>query len=249
MKSFIIANWKMNPKTLAGAKKLFSSAEKGIRNVRGVETIICPPFVYLSEFKASKVKLGAQNCFWEDSGAYTGEISAKMIRGLGCKYVIIGHSERRRYFKEANLVINRKVKSALQNKLKVILCIGETAKEKNKGEFSKVIRDQIEKGLKGVPKVKTNEIIIAYEPVWAIGTGKACKPVQAQVTSLLIRKILTKLYSRDIAEKVPVLYGGSVNKDNASGYLKNSSMRGLLIGGASLRPKEFIRIVKDASKL
>ncbi len=251
MKPLIVANWKCNPTSLPEAKGLFGSIRKGIKNVKNVEVVICPPFVYLPELKVkgSKLKLGAQNCFWEDKGAFTGEISAKMLRSLACKYVIIGHSERRRYFKERDLGINKKIKSSLQNKLKPILCIGETEEEKNRGEFPQVIKTQIEKGLRKIPRTKIKEIAIAYEPIWAIGTGKACRPVQAQVTNLLIRKIMTRLYSRSIAEKVPVLYGGSVNKTNALDYLRESRMAGLLIGGASLRPKEFIRIVKDISKL
>ena len=248
MKPLIVANWKMNPQTLAEAKRLFNSIKKGSRNAR---VVICPPFVFLPELKVrrSKVQLGAQNCFWEEKGAFTGEVSVGMIKSLGCKYVIIGHSERRRYFKETNSVINKKIRLALQNKLEPILCIGETEQEKNKGEFSKVIRTQLEKGLKKVPRAKIDEISIAYEPIWAIGTGKACQPVQAHITSLLIRKIVTRLYNRGVAEKMPVLYGGSVNKDNALDYLRESGMAGLLIGGASLRPKEFVKIIKDTTKL
>lgn len=252
MKPLIVANWKCNPISLREAKKLFDSAKKGIKNVKNVEVVICPPFtilVVMGHKLSANLKLGAQDCFWEDSGAFTGEVSAMMLKNLGCKYVIIGHSERRRYFKETNLAINKKIKSALQNKLKPILCVGETEEEKNRGEFSKVIKTQIERGLKKISRVKINEVSIAYEPIWAIGTGKACKPVQAQVMNLLIRKIMTKLYNRSIAERVPVLYGGSVNKTNALDYLRESRMAGLLIGGASLRPKEFIGIVKDVSKL
>jgi len=194
MKPLIVANWKCNPESLQEAKKLFDSIKKGIKSIRGVEVVISPPFIYLSELRTqnSKLKLGAQNCFWEDSGAFTGEISAKMSKRIGCKYVVIGHSERRRYFKETNLTVNKKMKSAFQNKLIPILCIGETEQEKNEGKFSQVIRTQIEKGLKGIPRTKVNEMSIAYEPIWAIGTGNACKPVQAQVMNLLIRKIITK---------------------------------------------------------
>jgi len=251
MKPLIVANWKCNPVSLREAKRLFNSVKKGIKDFKGAEVIICPPFIYLPELNSrrSKIKLGAQNCFWEDGGAFTGEISAKMLQSLGCKYVIIGHSERRGYFKETDSMANRKMISALQNKLKPILCIGETEEEKNKGDFSKVIRSQIEKSLKKIPRARITDIAIAYEPIWAIGTGKACRPAQAQVTNLLIRKVISSLYSRNVAEKMPVLYGGSVNKDNALSYLRESQMAGLLIGGASLRPKEFIRIIKDTCRL
>ena len=250
MKFLIVGNWKCNPSSLSEAKIIFSSVEKGIKKVRGPEAVICPPFIYLPELKkkSSKLKLGAQNCFWEE-GAFTGEVSAKMIKKLGCKYIIVGHSERRHFFKEKNLAINKKVHSALQNGLKTILCVGETEEEKKKGRFSEVIRTQIEKGLKKVSSKNMSNIAIAYEPVWAIGTGRACKPVEAQVTSLLIRKVLTRIYSRRIAEKTPVLYGGSVKKENALSYLRESGMAGLLIGGASLKPQEFVQIVKDASSL
>ena len=250
MKSLIVGNWKCNPTSLTEAKRLFDSIKKGVRNIKNVEVVICPPFVYLSELKIQSPgpKLGAQNCFWEDSGAFTGEVSTKMIKDLGCKYVIVGHSERRRYFRETNLAVNKKIKSVLQNKLKAILCVGETEEEKKRGEFSEVIKTQVEKGLKKIPRTRINEIVIAYEPIWAIGTGKACQPVQAQVMNLLIRKILTRFYNRSIAEKIPVLYGGSINKENALSYLKESRMAGLLIGGVSLKSKEFIGIVKDASR-
>jgi triosephosphate isomerase len=251
MKSLIVANWKCNPTSLSEAKRLFDLVKKGVKKVKNVEVVICPPFVYLPELKVkrSKLKLGAQNCFWQDKGAFTGEISAKMLRSLNCKYVLIGHSERRSYFKERDLGINKKIESALRNGLKPILCIGETEEEKNKGEFSKVIKTQIEKGLRKIPRTRIGEIAIAYEPIWAVGTGNACQPVQAQVTNLLIRKIMTRLYSRSAAEKIPVLYGGSVNETNALDYLRESRMAGLLIGGASLRPKEFVKIIKDVSDL
>jgi len=257
MKPLIVANWKCNPDSLKQAKKIIDIVKKGIKSVKGAEVMISPPYIYLPEmikrikgnnsFKKSRVKVGGENCFWEKGGSYTGEISARMLKDLGCDFVIIGHSERRRYFKETDKIVNKKVTLALEAKLKVILCIGETEQEKNKGDFSKVIESQIKKGLKKVPRTKLNQILIAYEPIWAIGSGKSCKPVEVQITSLLVRKILTKIYSREKAEKVPVLYGGSVNQDNALDYLREGTVKGLLIGGASLRPKEFVRIVKDAS--
>ncbi len=253
MKPLVVANWKCNPESFNKAKKIFSSIKKGATKVKNVETIVCPPYIYLPELiksaKKTKVKIGGENCFWEEGGSFTGEISAKMLKDLGCSYVIVGHSERRKYFKETNKLINKKIKLALNNNLKVILCIGETKKEKEEGDFNKIIRKQIKKGLKNIPRAKLKQILIAYEPVWAIGSGKPCKPVQAQVTSLLVKKVLTELYNRKAAGEVPVLYGGSVNKDNALDYLKEGGVKGLLIGGASLRPKEFVKIIKDASTL
>jgi len=250
MKPLIIGNWKCNPSTLAEAKEIFNLIKNGIKNIKNVEVVICPPFTYLTELKSdSDLKMGAQDCFWEDSGPFTGEISIKMLKNLGCRFVIVGHSERRCHFKENDLLINKKIKSVLENGLKPIFCVGEVKEQKNKREFSTVIKTQIEKGLKKVPAGRVNEVILAYEPVWAIGSGRPCKPVQVQVTNLFIRKIISRLYNRNLAEKIPVLYGGSVNRENALNYLKESGMKGLLIGGASLKPEEFIGIVKDASHL
>lgn len=256
MKPLIVANWKCNPDSLKQAKKIIDIVKKGTKNIKGAEVMISPPFVYLPEIikrvkgsnssKKARIKVGGENCFWEKGGSYTGEISARMLKDLGCDYVIIGHSERRGYFKETNRIVNKKITLALESKLKVILCIGETEEEKKSGDFSKVIEYQLKRGLKKIPRTKLDQILIAYEPIWAIGSGKSCKPIQVQIASLLVRKILTKIYSRDKAEKVPVLYGGSVNQDNALDYLKEGTIRGLLIGGASLRPKEFVKIVKDA---
>jgi len=251
MKSLIVGNWKLNPTSQKKAKQLFLAIKKGAGKVKGSEAVICPPLVYLSilENKGSKIKLGAQNCFWEEQGAFTGETSVSMLKNLGCKYVILGHSERRQYFKEKNLGINKKIKAVIDKGLTPILCVGETVKEKNTGKTQKVIKEELEKGLKGVSRTRIKEIIVAYEPIWAIGTGKACQPVQAQVINLLIRKILSGLYGRNIAKEIKVLYGGSVKQNNALGYLKEARMAGLLIGGASLRPKEFVRIVKDSSRI
>jgi len=246
MKTFIVANWKCHPKSIREAKRLFEKIKQGARNVRKTEVVICPPFVYIPKLKTkgSKIKIGAQNCFWEDQGAFDGEVSVPMLKSVGCSYIIVGHSERRRLFKETDLMINKKVKAVIKENLKPILCIGETEEEKNKGEFSKVLSFQLKKALKGVSRKDILKLIIAYEPVWAIGSGKACRPVEAQVTNLFIRKVMSKLYSRKVAEEIPVLYGGSVNEKNAIDYLKESGMKGLLIGGASLRYKEFVKIIK-----
>lgn len=256
MKPLIVANWKCNPDSLKKAKKIIDAVKKGTNSIKGAEIMISPPYIYLPEIikrskrksssKGTKIKIGGENCFWEDGGSYTGEISTRMLKDLGCNFVIIGHSERRGYFKETNKIVNKKIALALDAKLKVILCIGETKKERDQGDFSKVIESQLKKGLKKIPRTKINQLLIAYEPIWAIGSGKSCKPVEVQITSLLIRKVLTRIYSRKQAEKVPVLYGGSVNKDNALEYLEKGAIRGLLIGGASLRPKEFVKIIKDA---
>lgn len=251
MKTFIVGNWKCNPKSFREAKRLFEVVKKGVGNIRETEVVVCPPFLYLAKLntRGSRLKLGAQNCFWEDRGAFSGEVSASMLKSVGCSYVIVGHSERRRLFKETDTMINKKVKAVLKANLISILCIGETEEEKNKGKFAEVLSFQIKKALKGVSRKDIQKVIIAYEPVWAIGTGKACRPIEAQVIRLFIQKIITRLYSRNIAERLPVLYGGSVNQKNAIDYLKESGMSGLLIGGVSLRPKEFIKIIKECERI
>lgn len=210
MKPLIIANWKMNPGTLKGAKLLFDTVRRGIKNVKKVEVIICPPFVYLPALKAN----GAQDCFWEERGAFTGEISPLMLKDLGVKYVIIGHSERRRNLNETDEMINKKLKAAIIVGLKPILCIESLS--------------QLKKSLRNI----LGKVIIAYEPVFAIGTGKPCTIEKAKKMRASIKH-------------TPVLYGGSVNSQNAKEYVKKAGFQGLLIGGASLSPKEFIKIVKS----
>jgi len=215
MKPIIVANWKCNPITLVEAEKLFNSTEKGIKNVKNVEVIICPPFTFLGnmEYKTSNIKLGAQDCFWEVKGAFTGEISSVMLKNLGVEYVILGHSERRKYQKETDEMINKKIKAVISAGLKPILCVANLS--------------QLEKSSKDI----SEEIIVAYEPVFAIGTGKPCPPEMA-------KKMRDKInYPR-------VLYGGSVNSQNAGNYIKEAGFKGFLIGGASLVSKEFIEIVK-----
>lgn len=227
MKPLIVANWKMNPQTLAEAKRLFDSVKKGVKDFKNAEVVICPPFLCISNLKSqiSNIKLGAQDCFWEEKGAFTGEVSPPMLKNLGCQYVIIGHSERRRYFKETDEIINKKIKAALKVNLRPILCIEK--------------KSQIKNALRGIAKKDLKKIILAYEPVWAIGTGKACGIPEARKINLSIRKI----FKRNI-----LLYGGSVNSQNARNFIKKAKFQGFLIGGASLVPKEFIKIVKNVSR-
>ncbi len=248
MRLLIVANWKMNPQKLAEAKQLFVSVKNKVRDIKGVEAVICPPFIYLATLAASAftckktgsggLALGSQNCFWEEKGAFNGEISPLMLKNLGCKYVIIGHSERRRYFSETDEMINKKIKAAIIVKLKPIFCFGETGKERKTGKTFKVLKSQIKNGLEGISKDNLKKIILAYEPVWAIGTGKSCGISEARAVNLFIRK----------AFNLPVLYGGSVNSKNAVGYIREAQFQGLLAGGASLNPKEFIKIIKNISK-
>ena len=230
MKPIIVGNWKCNPISLAEAKQLFSSVAKGIRNTRPglsrrVEIVICPPFVYLSEVgkQKSDLKLGAQDCFWEEKGAFTGEISGKMLKNLGCQYVIIGHSEGRKYQKETDDMINKKLEAVLKIKLKAILCIDNVS--------------QVKKDLKGIPQKELKNLILAYEPLFAIGTGKPCSPEKAKNMRVSIQ--------RNLKKTTLVLYGGSVDSQNAKDYVKKAGFQGLLVGGASLKPKEFIGIIKN----
>ncbi|MBZ9571839.1 triose-phosphate isomerase [Patescibacteria group bacterium] len=258
MKPLIVANWKCNPQTLIEAKKLFNSLKRRIKNIKNIEVVICPPFVYLSILGVSTsarrkagfggLASGSQDCFWEEKGAFTGEISSLMLKDLGCDYVILGHSERRRWFGETDDVINKKMKKAILVKLNPIFCIGETKTEREKGKTQNILKSQIEKGLKKISKKEIKNIVIAYEPVWAIGTGKPCDVKEAQIMGLLIRKIINRIFSRNISEKIRIIYGGSVNSKNAAGYIKEARMDGLLIGGASLNPQEFIKIIKAVKK-
>ena len=201
--------------------------------VRGAEIIICPPFVYISSFKsqASSFKVGAQNCFWQESGAFTGEVSPVMLKNAGCKYVIIGHSERRRYFGETNEVINKKLRVAMDAGLRPILSVG-------------VLVAQLKEGLTGFGRKELKKIIVAYEPVWAIGNGNACGADEAMSAGVLIKRTLGELAGKKIGHNIPILYGGSVMPQNAAIYIEEAGFQGLLVGGASLDPKPFVQIVR-----
>lgn len=229
MIKMIVANWKMNPSTLEKSSKLAKSINLDPR------VIICPPFPYLNEVKKTGAVIGAQDCFWEKEGSFTGEVSPVMIKKLGCKYVIIGHSERRWILGETDNVINKKIKACLKEGLKVIFCIGERQEERKSKKELVVLKNQIKNGLKGLSKDDYSKIIIAYEPVWAIGTGKACNSDEAEKIRVFIKEIIN-----DSA----ILYGGSVDSLNASDYINKAFFDGLLIGGASLKVGEFKRIFK-----
>lgn len=257
MKPLIVANWKMNPQTLAGAKQLLNFLKKGLKNIKNVDVVICPPFVYLPILGASAfakgygtISFGSQDCFWEQKGAYTGEVSPKMLKDLGCQYVILGHSERRIYLGETDEMINKKIKLVLKAKLNPVLCIGETEEERNQGGIQEVLKNQLISALLGISKsiIQNSKFSIAYEPIWAIGTGKACEVNEAQTMGLFIRKIVVQLYGSLVSKKVQILYGGSINSKNALSYIKEARMQGLLVGGASLDHQEFIKLVKNISK-
>jgi len=218
MKYLIAANWKMNPISLAEAKKNFEIIKKGIRGVKEVGAVICAPFVFLSALKPTNyLKLGAQDCFFGEKGPFTGEISPRQLKNLGVKYVILGHSERRKYLKESDEMVNKKIKAVLSSGLRPILCIANLA--------------QLKKSLKGI----SEKVIVAYEPVFAIGTGKPCSINQAKKM-------------RDRIKYPMVLYGGSVNSENAADYIFKAGFQGLLIGGVSLNPQEFLRTIREVDE-
>jgi triosephosphate isomerase len=237
MKNLIAANWKMNPNSQKEAKKIFDAVREGARGMNS-EVVICPPLVYLyaSGFGEGVVAMGAQNVYFEDKGAFTGEISASMIKDLGVEYVIIGHSERRKYFGETDETVNKKIKKSLETGVKVIFCIGETEEERNAGRKNDALEKQLKIGLDGVDNLES--INIAYEPVWAIGTGNNCSVEESKTSIEFIRQFVTP--------KTRILYGGSVKSDNSADYIKRAGANGLLVGGASLNPEEFIKIIKSA---
>jgi triosephosphate isomerase len=247
-KPLIAGNWKMNNST-AESLALVERLKVLLKDAAGVEILVAPPFTALAAvrdvIKGANIKLGAQNLFWEDSGAYTGEVSPLMIRDLGCEYVIIGHSERREYFKESDEVVNKKIRAALRNKLKAIVCVGETLKEREDNRTMRVIESQIRKGLEGISNSELR-IVIAYEPVWAIGTGKNATPVQANEAHTYIRGLLSQIFSEDIASGIRILYGGSVKSFNSAELMSEKDIDGALVGGASLDADSFAQIVRSA---
>jgi triosephosphate isomerase len=248
-KKLIIANWKMNPPSLGEAKNIFEGIKNGIKGTKA-EVVICPPFVYLSELKG--LTLGAQDIFYEEKGAFTGEVSADMLKNIGVEYVIIGHSERRKYLGETDEVINEKIKKALEVGLKVIFCIGENVEQKEKAETQAVLKKQLTVALSGIPIPAVEDFTIAYEPVWAISSGDPYKTKELPPTESVkktqdyIRGVLVDIFGEGSSENVRIIYGGSANAENVKNYLENSKVQGFLVGGASLNAEEFVKIVKSA---
>jgi triosephosphate isomerase len=244
---FIAGNWKMN-KTVEEAVELVRELKAALAHVEGVEIAVAPPFTALypvhQEVKRSPIRLSAQNLFYEEKGAFTGEISPLMLKDVGCEYVIIGHSERRQFFGETDETVNRKMRAALNHALKPIFCVGETLKEREEGKTFQVIQRQVEGGLRGFGKEEMQRIVVAYEPVWAIGTGKTATPEQAEEVHRFIRERLERLFSREIAEAIRIQYGGSVTPENIKGLMAQGNIDGALVGGASLKPESFSRIVR-----
>lgn len=245
----VAGNWKMN-KTISEARDLIADLVYGLSAVEGIQKVVCPPFTALMAVSAliegTHIRLGAQNMYWEKSGAFTGEISPRMISEL-CSHVIIGHSERREYFGEGDIAINKKVKVALENNLKAIVCVGETLEQREAEKTHEVVTKQVRDGLEGVRLEQYESLIIAYEPVWAIGTGKASTPEDADdVIENVIRTGLASLFGEDGGKSIQVLYGGSVKKENALEFFSQPNIDGALVGGASLKAQEFIEIAQAA---
>ena len=240
----IAANWKMNT-DLAGAMDLAAGVREGASSISGVEIILCPPFISLAAVgeavRGTSIKVGAQNMHFGASGAFTGEIAAPMLLGL-CDYVILGHSERRQLFSEDDELINLKIRAAFQHGLRPILCVGETLEQRESGQAGTVVSRQLRTGLAGVLDI--TGLVVAYEPVWAIGTGRAATPeVAGEMMGGFMLETLRSLYP-GAAEEVPLLYGGSVNPDNIAGFASQDSVHGALVGGASLRAEQFLEIAR-----
>ncbi|OQX95798.1 triose-phosphate isomerase [candidate division KSB1 bacterium 4572_119] len=252
-KTIIAGNWKMNKtksESIAFAKDLKNKIDK----IEKTDVIVCPGFVSLCSvseiLKETRANVGAQNMHWEPSGAYTGEVSAEMIESCGCQYVLVGHSERRQYFDETDDKVNNKIKRALTTCcISPILCVGETLEQREAGKTNKVIEKQIKQGLEGLSHAQMQRIIVAYEPVWAIGTGVTATPEQAQEVHGFIRKTITMIFDEQIAEKLSILYGGSVKPSNISELLHQKDIDGGLIGGASLKLDSFVEMIEIAEQL
>src|SRR5688572_10861057 len=249
-KKLIAGNWKMN-KTSADGVSLTREIVTAVGKQSDVEVVVCPPFTAIESvgkaLEGSNVKLGAQNMHHEASGAFTGEISAPMLRAIFATHVILGHSERRTLFGDTDEFVNKKVLSALKNQLRPIFCVGETLAEREAGATLKVVQTQMERGLEGVNKDQAASVIVAYEPVWAIGTGKVATTEQAQEVHAFIRGLLAKLFTDAVAQKIRILYGGSMKPANAPELLAQKDIDGGLIGGASLESRSFVELINAAA--
>jgi triosephosphate isomerase len=249
-KKILAANWKMNL-TQTEAESYLATFVSEVGEVDDVEVVIIPPFTAIPALvsasdKMQSIRIGAQNMHWEKSGPFTGEICAAMLRALFVKYVILGHSERRALFGETDEIVNRKVRAALDAGLRPIICVGETLYERDNNKVEEVLRGQIRKGLEGVLQKDLSEIVIAYEPCWAIGTGRSASPAEAENTHAYIRSVLSELSNPATAERVRIQYGGSVKPENTEELMRQKNIDGALIGGASLDPRSFARIIRHA---
>ncbi|MBM3995867.1 MAG: triose-phosphate isomerase [Planctomycetes bacterium] len=246
-KKFIAGNWKMNTRSIDG-ELLASAIVKGLGSDTRVDVAVCPPFPFLSRIgqvvRGTPVGLGAQNCYLKDDGAFTGEVSPAMLVDVGCQWVIVGHSERRQFFGESDKLINQKVHAALKAKLRVILCIGETLDERNGNRMKPVLNTQLAGSLADISSEQLKSMVVAYEPVWAIGTGVNATPQQAQEAHVFVRERVGQLCGESAAQSLVIQYGGSVKPDNAAVLLSQPDVDGALVGGASLKADDFLAIVR-----
>jgi triosephosphate isomerase (TIM) len=249
-KKIVAANWKMNM-TQAESARFVQSLLLDLGDITDPEVVIVPPFTAIAKVMealgpSQGIKVGAQNMHWEPNGAFTGEISAALLRDLLVRYVVLGHSERRRLFGETDEIVNRKVRAAHDATLRPIVCVGETLEQRDKGNVDKILSIQLRKSLKGLNEKELQETVVAYEPVWAIGTGRNATPEQAQEAHAFIRKTLTAMSDQMAADRIRIQYGGSVKPENARDLLSQPDIDGALVGGASLDPRSFAQIVKAA---
>lgn len=248
-KPVIAGNWKLN-KTIKEAIEFATLLKRLITDFQDIEVVICPPYTALSDlseiFMESEIKLGAQDVYWEEKGAFTGEVSAALIKDAGAEFVIIGHSERRQFFHETHETVNKKTKAALKAGLTPIVCVGETLPEREADKTFKVLEEQFRGAFSDLGKEEMNRLIIAYEPVWAIGTGKVATPAQAETAHAFIRKEISKFFGEETTVGARIQYGGSVKPDNIAELMREEDIDGALVGGASLDAKSFAEIVKNA---
>jgi len=247
----IAGNWKMY-KTAGEALELVNGLKAELKGESAVDIVVCPPFTAIAKaaevLKGSNIAYGAQDVYWEEEGAFTGEVAPKMLTDLGCGFCIVGHSERRTYFGETNETVNKKAKAALKHGLTPIMCVGERLEERDSGKTFDVVKDHIEGGLAGFTKEDALKIVIAYEPVWAIGTGRTATPEQAQEVHKHIRSLLGKMFGEEVSSKVRIQYGGSVKPDNVKAIMAGEDIDGALVGGASLKVKDFAEIVRQSKR-
>lgn len=251
-KTIIAGNWKMY-KTLKDGLELAVALKRDLYKIENIDIVICPAFTSLAyladDLEDSNIALGAQDLYWQEEGAFTGEVSGLMLKDAGCRYVIIGHSERRQFFGETNESVNKKIKAALKQGLFPIVCVGENLSDRESGNAFKVIQNHVQEGLADIGFQDMQKIVIAYEPVWAIGTGKTATPQQAQDAHKFIRDLLNKMYGEEVSNNIRIQYGGSVKAENISELMNKPDVDGALVGGASLKADSFSAIVIKASEV
>jgi triosephosphate isomerase (TIM) len=248
---FVAGNWKLNC-TQQQTRELITSLLETSRTIAKTTIMVAPPFTSLQTasqlLQGKNILLGAQNCYWEDQGAFTGEVSAPMLKDIGCQYVILGHSERRQFFNETDENVNRKIRAVLRHALLPIICVGETLEQRESGSTLKIVEGQVRNGLQGFSSEEADNFTIAYEPVWAIGTGRAATPHDAVEVHVMIRSTLAALFGSKTAEQIRIQYGGSVNAENIQTFIQEEEIDGALVGGASLKADAFAKIILTAEK-